>query len=71
MNKQYLGDGVYVNHDGYQIKLTAENGIAATDTIYLEPSVLQNLFNYAERLKNTPVPDTEHKQNDIDDEIPF
>jgi hypothetical protein len=51
--KKYLGDGVYADFDGYQIKLTAENGISATDTIYLEPAVLEALNRYVEALKTT------------------
>ena len=37
--KRYLGDGVYVEFDGYALVLTAENGIEATNTIVLEPDV--------------------------------
>lgn len=45
-DKQYLGDGVYVGHDGYQIWLTVENGIEVTDAIALEPLVLDRLLAY-------------------------
>jgi len=51
--KEYLGDGVYADireGDG-SIILTAENGIRATDTIYLEPAVLGALFAFVERNK--------------------
>ena len=44
--KTYLGDGVYVDHDGYQIVLTTEDGIRATNTIYMEPEVLKALKEY-------------------------
>ncbi len=47
--KAYLGDGVYVEDLGHQLKLTAENGIRATDTIYLDGEVLRGLVGYAER----------------------
>ena len=43
MNKTYLGDGVYVEFDGFSLTLTAENGIEATDTIVLEPEVYMAL----------------------------
>ncbi len=33
--KAHLGDGAYVDFDGFGLVLTAENGITATDTIYL------------------------------------
>lgn len=45
--KTYLGDGAYAEFDGYGIKLTAENGIEATDTIYLEPSVFDALVMFS------------------------
>jgi hypothetical protein len=50
MAKEYLGDGAYVNFDGYSLILTAENGIRATDTIVLEPNVWLALVAYVERL---------------------
>lgn len=42
---QYLGDGVYASHDGYQIWLAVnhhENRVIA-----LEPDVLRTLISYA------------------------
>ena len=42
--KQYLGDGAYVDFDGYHVILTAENGIEATDTVALEPEVFESLL---------------------------
>lgn len=34
--KQYIGDGVYAEFDGWALLLTTENGIEATNTIVLE-----------------------------------
>jgi hypothetical protein len=48
MTKRYLGDGVYVAVERGMLKLTAENGIEATDTIYLEPEVFRALRVYYE-----------------------
>lgn len=48
--KEYLGDGVYANFDGFQIVLTTEDGIRATNTICLEPAVMTALSRYADRL---------------------
>jgi len=48
--KAYLGDGAYVDYDGDRLVLTAENGISATDTIYLDPDVWENLKSYVELL---------------------
>lgn len=50
-NKAYIGDGAYVEFDGFGLVLTAENGIAATDRIYLEPDVYAALQAYATRVK--------------------
>ena len=51
MSKSYLGDSVYVdiNIDG-QLVLTTENGMGASNTIYLEPEVYQALVSYVNRV---------------------
>jgi hypothetical protein len=49
MSKEYLGDGLYANIESGALKLTAENGIQATDTVYLEPEVYAALLRYVER----------------------
>jgi len=49
-HSEYLGDGVYVSYDGYGMWLTAEDGIRATDGIYIEPKVFQNLWEFIERI---------------------
>lgn len=61
--KDYLGDGVYIDvapHGG--LVMTTENGVEATNTIYLEPAVLAALDRYRERIKhidtNTPPKET-------------
>ncbi len=41
--KDYLGDGVYAEYDGYMVKLTTSNGLQDTNTIYLEPGILKSL----------------------------
>lgn len=51
MNKSYIGDGVYVEHDGYGLVLTTENGIEVTNSIVLEPEVYGALLKYVERLR--------------------
>lgn len=50
--KEYLGDGVYADYDGYYIVLTTENGVSVTNTIYAELSVYQALVRYVERMKD-------------------
>lgn len=49
--KRYLGDGVYVSFDGYQLELITSDGISTTNTIYLEPRVYSNLLKYVAELK--------------------
>jgi hypothetical protein len=49
-SKLYLGDGVYVNYDGYHLILTVENGVAVTDKIFLDPEVILRLDLYRENL---------------------
>lgn len=47
--KEYLGDAVYVQNDGFGVILTTENGIRVTNEIYLEPDVYQRLVEYMDR----------------------
>lgn len=47
--KEYLGDGVYVKHDGHNIILTTENGISTDNTIYLDLDVIHSLITYIEK----------------------
>lgn len=51
MHKDYLGDGVYVDVEKGMLKLTMENGIETTNTIFLEPEVYEALVRYVERIK--------------------
>jgi len=46
---EYLGDGVYVGHDGYQLWLTADSH-ENRELIAIEPKVLKNLNNYFNRI---------------------
>ena len=50
-NKQYLGDGVYADYDGYMLILTTEDGENILNTIYLEPEVYVALVRYVEYLR--------------------
>lgn len=47
--KDYLGDGVYADVESGMLKLTTEDGISVTNTIYLEADVWQRLLLYVER----------------------
>ena len=48
--KTYLGDSVYASFDGWMIKLEAND---ASETIYLEPQVLDALNEFAKECFNT------------------
>ena len=48
--KSYLGDSVYADWDGCSVVLTTENGYGASNTIVLEPQVLEALRLYVKRL---------------------
>ena len=62
MSKRYIGDGVYVDFDGYALVLTTEDGLRETNRIVLEPTVYSALARYVERLSTPPheeAPDSE------------
>jgi hypothetical protein len=48
---EYIGDGVYVGHDGFHFILRTDSHLNQSGQIFLEPSVLQNLIDYATRIK--------------------
>jgi hypothetical protein len=51
--KVYLGDSVYCEFDerGWSLILTTENGYGPSNTIVLEPQVLEALDKFREQLK--------------------
>lgn len=51
-NKRYLGDGVYIEIEHGMVKLTTEDGISVSNTIFLEPSVIDNLLRYLKDIMN-------------------
>lgn len=50
----YLGDSVYASFDGYHVVLRANDG---TQTIYLDPGVLNSLDQYVSGIRSGVVPD--------------
>lgn len=68
-DKDYIGDSVYVQHDGYHIILTTENGRPGdpSNHIALEPSVLEALNRYVARIKDkyaqATLGDTRHPES--------
>ena len=48
---EYLGDGVYVEYDGFGFMLLANDHENPTDKVYLEPEVLKALNGFVEKSK--------------------
>ncbi len=51
--KEYIGDGIYADFDGYMVILTTENGRDVTNRIGIEPREWAKLKRYVEALKST------------------
>ena len=47
----YLGDGAYVAFDGFGFWLTAEDGLQATDAVYLEQEVFDRLAQFVREMR--------------------
>lgn len=49
-NRFYCGDSVFADVENGMVKLTTENGIESTNTIYLEPEVMSQLLGWYDRV---------------------
>ena len=65
MTKQYIGDAVYVDWDGYALVLTTEDGIRVISRIVLEPEVYTALVQYVERLSDEYRQDNRSRDHEI------
>lgn len=56
--KSYLGDSVYaeLDFDRGMVKLTTENGFGPSNTIWMEPDVLDALVAWYARVTSRPAP---------------
>ena len=45
-DKAYLGDSVYIEHDGYALRLSTNNGNGPDNAITIEPEVFDALMQY-------------------------
>lgn len=52
-NPEYIGDGVYVGHDGYQLWLYANHHETPTDKIALTQEVYAALLVYVDKMAGT------------------
>lgn len=48
--KEYIGDSVYADFDGYAFVLTTENGMGPSNTIVLEPQIMEALKEYVQHI---------------------
>lgn len=48
--KQYIGDGVFVDFDGYYIVLTTENESGPSNIIHLEQMTFDALVKYVDQI---------------------
>ena len=51
--KKYIGDGAYVEFDGYSLIVTTSDGCRDTNRIALEPEVYASLVEYQKKVETT------------------
>ena len=51
VEKEYIGDGAYVQYDGYSLWLTTENGERETNKVCLDPRVLECFLEYVKKVE--------------------
>lgn len=49
--KEYLGDSVYVSFDGMMYTFTTDDGLGPTNTIHLEPAVVNAFLDFMKRME--------------------
>ena len=50
IEKDYAGDGVYMDDMGFAMRLTTENGISVQNEIVIEKLELKAIIRYAKRM---------------------
>lgn len=45
-DRRYLGDGIYIAHDGYALYMTTETGVGITNKIIIEPAQHKAYMRY-------------------------
>jgi hypothetical protein len=51
IEKDYAGDGVYMDDEGHAMRLTTEDGISVQNTIVIERLELEAIIRYAKRMR--------------------
>ena len=54
-NKSYLGDSVYISDEGFQFRLTTEDGVRISNEIFLDDQVLLSFIKYIERMRHVKI----------------
>jgi hypothetical protein len=49
-NKAYIGDSIYADFDGNQIRMYTDNGYGPENVIFLETEIFQSLRDYGEKM---------------------
>jgi hypothetical protein len=62
LKPEYLGDGLYVKYDGIQFCLMANHHEYPSDKVYLEDKVLENFFEYINKIRAIEKRDKERKK---------
>jgi hypothetical protein len=52
MEKTYLGDGLYAEFDGFQIRVFASDGISDTDEVFFEGANLVAFLAFVKRVED-------------------
>lgn len=68
--KSYLGDAVYVEHDGFGLVLTTEDGYSVTNRIVLEPEAWHALETYIKRHAEAAQADSQPSEQKEDSHDP-
>lgn len=63
MQSQYLGDGLYVEDQGFQIRLFTDR-TDGTHEVFLENGVLLSLFKFLERRDNIKITITKEPESE-------
>lgn len=51
IKKEYLGDGLYAEFNGYQITLKANDPISPSDVVYMDEDVIASFIRFVDSIK--------------------
>ncbi len=63
--KRYLGDGAFVEYDGFAFTLTTSDGIRDTNKVVLEPEMVQAFSVYVADVTKTLIKERERRENGV------